>query len=807
MESTGEFATAGKFYADVEVTGATADAAGQVTVDFTVADGEGNPVTGLTTGGFNIAKLVPAGGGVASNNWVPYIYHTETVSGSATHDWPNPDGTTAEQGYRENDGTFTDNGDGSYHYVFSTDVSSVTVGGTAITYDRSATHRVSVMLGGHAGATGTATYDFTPDGSAVTETRNILSTASCISCHGPSFHGHGGDRMTLENCVSCHNPSTTDAQSGETLDMKVMIHRIHAGAELATIPGPDGIVFDNPATPIDESADNGDYSIWGYRNTRHEWSDVGFPAVIDNCTKCHQGTGEDVDNWKNVPSRAACGSCHNDVDWVVGTNHGGGAQTTDGSCATCHAATGTGGVAPSVTEAHNWTQHDPRNIPEFDVDLQVSTPANGTDFRAGEQPVITIALSEGGTLLDHTTIVQDTDGKEGCPAGSVTCPPRDGAFDHLYLFVAGPRNHRMPVLTTGAHVGVDGGAGPFDLSAGGTLTFVVDGGEDLRTRLYTKPGHVTVDVADGTFAAIAAATPAEIVAWMNADADFAQRCIAYIEGGHLMVRSRNLGSFFSLQLEASPLNTVLFGGDTSVHIVNGYYPSNNLIQMTATANNDPKAVWNTGNITYTLDAVDDLEPGTYVASVEITDAGRISSTNYRTPSVAIVSFEVGQPMEELPVARNCNSCHWGPNDTGFVLDYGRHNKHFVDLAVDQCGGCHDYENGQATGAWYGANPISRRVHAVHNGAALNFPSSTVGHADGIPGRNWDIQLPQDIRYCESCHTDGTTSGTWATSPNRLACSGCHDSDAAMAHMRLQTWDPTPDAQFNGDEQESCATCH
>ncbi|HSM91958.1 MAG TPA: cytochrome c3 family protein [Anaeromyxobacteraceae bacterium] len=70
----------------------------------------------------------------------------------------------------------------------------------------------------------------------------------------------------------------------------------------------------------------------------------------------------------------------------------------------------------------------------------------------------------------------------------------------------------------------------------------------------------------------------------------------------------------------------------------------------------------------------------------------------------------------------------------------------------------------------------------------------------------------DVRNCESCHPPGTTanpltSGTWETSPNRLACMGCHDADAATAHVKSQTWDPTPLAPFSGDEAEACAACH
>jgi hypothetical protein len=63
-----------------------------------------------------------------------------------------------------------------------------------------------------------------------------------------------------------------------------------------------------------------------------------------------------------------------------------------------------------------------------------------------------------------------------------------------------------------------------------------------------------------------------------------------------------------------------------------------------------------------------------------------------------------------------------------------------------------------------------------------------------------------VRNCETCHT-AETSGTWATNPGRLPCSGCHDTGAALAHMRVQTFDPTPGDPWSGDEEESCSVCH
>jgi hypothetical protein len=441
--------------------------------------------------------------------------------------------------------------------------------------------------------------------------------------------------------------------------------------------------------------------------------------------------------------------------------------------------------------------------------MSVSAPANGTHFVAGEAPVVTVVINENGTPIDHTTVVKDTV-KEGClPTG---CPPADGLFDHAYLLVHGPRGNRNPVLTTVARAKiVSSAAGPFDLSAAGArLDLLVDSGKEILlsdnggTRLS---GAINVAVAGGTFADVSAATPAEIVAWLNADSDFAARAIAYLAGNFVAVRSRNLGDFYAIQLLASDVNTAVFGGDESVHAIGGYYPRADMTQHSDPGDNDPRVSWTVGDITYDLDVVDDLQPGTYVASVEITDRGRIDGDNYKTPSVAKVTFNVGMEDEELAPAGNCGMCHQGPDGKGYILDFARHYKIFDNTAVDGCGACHDYQNGHTYGAWYGGKPISKRVHAVHNGSALHYPSLTVDYNDPVRGRNWDITYPQDIKNCESCHPPGTTSGSWETEAARLPCSGCHDSESTSAHMKLQTYDPTPLDPWNGDEEESCQTCH
>lgn len=357
-------------------------------------------------------------------------------------------------------------------------------------------------------------------------------------------------------------------------------------------------------------------------------------------------------------------------------------------------------------------------------------------------------------------------------------------------------------------------AGPFDISAAGaTLDLRFDGGKDIYTQKNggtVLPGVVSVPVSSGSFSSTAAATPQEIVTWLNGNANFKIRGIAYLEpSGKISIRSRNLGELYALQLTASAVNTAVFGNDTTVHVVGGTTPSVSIAKQSNPANNDPKVQWFADHITYTLDPVDDLRPGTYVVSAEISDRGRKSATDYKIPSVAKITFQVGTATEELPPTRNCQSCHQGSDGRGLVLDPSRHNKILSDLAVDQCGACHDYQTQTSSGQWSGGHPIAKRVHAVHNGAHLNYPIATVAYSNGdpVPGRNWDIEFPQDIRNCEACHVDGKTSGSWKVEASRLPCWGCHDSDAARSHMKIQTFDPTPADPWSGDEEESCQTCH
>jgi len=48
---------------------------------------------------------------------------------------------------------------------------------------------------------------------------------------------------------------------------------------------------------------------------------------------------------------------------------------------------------------------------------------------------------------------------------------------------------------------------------------------------------------------------------------------------------------------------------------------------------------------------------------------------------------------------------------------------------------------------------------------------------------------------------------WKEEPSRIACLACHDSDEAIYHGMLMTFDLTDDDPYGGDEIETCIVCH
>jgi OmcA/MtrC family decaheme c-type cytochrome len=175
--------------------------------------------------------------------------------------------------------------------------------------------------------------DFLPDGGEVTETWGSLQTETCNACHDP-LALHGGPRRAVKGCVTCHQPQSVDPDTGNTVDMKVMIHKIHMGADLPSV---------QVGTP---------YIIIGNQQSVHDYSEILYPMDVRNCTSCHPEVAAQGSVWYSEPSRAACGACHDDLDWVTGMNHAGGPAADDSQCSVCHLPQGDREFDASVMGAH-----------------------------------------------------------------------------------------------------------------------------------------------------------------------------------------------------------------------------------------------------------------------------------------------------------------------------------------------------------------------------------------------------------------------------------------------------------------------
>jgi len=307
---------------------------GPPVVKFALADQNGIPLKGLPAAdlGWVIAQLVPGQNGTSSQ-WNSYIYETVTPSG-CPGGVAKCDTTPKVQATVENaaTGTLVDNGDGTYQYTFHKDITK----DPSVVYSATLTHRVGFEIRGLAQANN-ADYTFQPSTGATTGIfmREIVETATCDNCH-TFLNAHGGARVEVQYCVMCHSPGTTDPYSGNTLDMKQMIHKIHTGNTLPSIQLPP------PASPNTTPTLGLGYWIIGYMESLNNFNTVLYPQDTRNCTTCHAQNipaATQATNYYMVPTAEACGSCHDTVNFATGANHSTHIVANDSQCSTCHGPT------------------------------------------------------------------------------------------------------------------------------------------------------------------------------------------------------------------------------------------------------------------------------------------------------------------------------------------------------------------------------------------------------------------------------------------------------------------------------------
>jgi len=316
-------------------------------INFTVISG-GAVMKTLTPGNnarFIIAKLVPRTDAVPQH-WESYTARTRKDAAGAV--------VVQQYVVQDADGAYSTaanlvyNEAGYYTFTFPINITDRALLPPGVTYDPTLVHRVAIQLR-YTNAAGEDVrvnpyFDFTLDASGnavavtdVSKTRKVVDVSSCNGCH-EKLALHGSTRVDTQFCVLCHNPGTTDEVSGNVVDFKVMVHKIHAGKALKELFGET------------------------YQVQSQTFDTLAYPQDIRNCTKCHDNTkAPQADNWKNVPSRAVCGACHAGINFATGkgatmenakadvtakkapgmtaTGHIGGAKADDTLCVLCHDAT------------------------------------------------------------------------------------------------------------------------------------------------------------------------------------------------------------------------------------------------------------------------------------------------------------------------------------------------------------------------------------------------------------------------------------------------------------------------------------
>lgn len=346
---------------------------GTISVRFTLVDADRNPLDRLgvaTPGpvslGF-IAAYIPAG-------QTQYTSYTTTVLASTINNNPSQTQAAGDSG-----GTYTQNAIGDYTYVFKTKAPA--------TFDGTLTHTIGMTAYRNLSEYGTFdewlevgndTFTFVPNGGAVKTVRNVVNENACNNCHNP-LYAHGGTRITTAVCILCHSPQTVNPDTQLTMDFKVLVHKIHMGANLPSVKA---------GTP---------YRVW-HRGAWSDFSKIQFPQDIRNCTTCHAAGTAQADNWKTNPSAAACTSCHDDVTPSTGQNHPV-VVTNDAQCSQCHVAKATTDFDASIPGAHV--------IPRYSTSLPgvVPTIMKIDNATPGNKATVTFQVQDkSGNAIDATKL-------------------------------------------------------------------------------------------------------------------------------------------------------------------------------------------------------------------------------------------------------------------------------------------------------------------------------------------------------------------------------------------------------------------
>ena len=847
-------------------------------VTFKISDQNGHPIAGFGTPtqaasatiprsqniAFTLAKLVPGAPGAVPgtaggpSKWVSYLVTTVPNVASLT--------VTATTPTSDSNGKLVDNGDGTYKYTFfrditkvKADVAAMTLTGGKVaadlgdlTFDANAVHRLVLQISGNAPGTGTNTanevqvtpavplaqpnnlvFDFIPaTGKALAPTdagqRLIVDKASCNECHGKlggkpgteSAAFHGGSRYDPRFCATCHTDQRKFGQArvtstnnvfpaGNTMvadgvtvgDFPVLIHRIHKGELLVKA---------------------------GYNYAGVQLNETLYPQDIRNCTKCHDSTAPKVApqaaNFKNVPSRLACGACHDGINFADGSGvtnavandaklnglpmpapstkaHVGGVQTDDSKCSLCH---------------------DPASIETvYHVAITPPNPVNSLNTVGGN---------------NNTNAAWIASNINNLPAGAVKV-----TYDVQSVSVdsAGKPSIVFRMLQNGARADFN--------TFGAAATSPVTGQPEMWTNFMGSPSAYFVF-----------AVPQDGI---TAPADFNASVNGYLRSiwngtstgtGAGIITGPNTSGYYTVKLTGvviPPNATMLTGGIGYTYGLIGTMP------LTQTNLNDTSLL-------------STARSPRFATAPATAASGLVAGMPNKTGGLIVIAQDVQKAADGQPGRRpivedkRCNACH---QELGTFTLESFHAGQRNDGTT--CSWCH---NPNRTSSGWSADSTSF-IHAIHGSSKRS--SEFTWHASSTTSSFAEVGYPGILSKCETCHlpgtydfsakasseqeanrlyrtvatgtvvtgtstalqkfsaspyvTEGTNYGTGfsfnaatgvttqaaattlVSSPTANACFGCHDTSAAKEHMRDNggaIYDARSLVASKG-EKESCMVCH
>ena len=745
-------------------------------------------------------------------------------------------------------GTLVDDGAGDYTYTFPT--ADTASGPFKVAYDPAKlgqTHvlwiqvqRQTDLVATDSPATFKASnfeFDFIPSGKGTVVRRELVATATCNNCHRGfrpegkvSTAFHGGGMVEAPYCNFCHNSlKTAVGAANEAADSMVFIHRMHNSQDINQANLFHGIKFP-------------------------------FPQDIRNCKSCHAASLQ-PDQWKTHPSRKACGSCHDYVDFATTTlskcatppaldqygvkmpcQHNGGVQTSDANCGTsCHTA--------DLVAAHHLpvATPDPNNI--------LSVPSSGNDSTnaayvasAGLVPpgadVITYDLKEVGTWFDGKARHPYLTFKLKRNGTAVVFPvPSATVTEMIPNFVGSPSLHFVWALPQ------DGIAMPADFNASGSayLKDVWNG-----TPVNVTSGTFTFGTKAGVTCSVAAPCtcapspnscliPQGTLTFGAASGYYTVKLIIPAIAATATMLTGGVGYSYGLtatqpltqtNVLGYPYNVATKVGGIVVPAANVKLPAKNTAVATGTATTGFQGTQLCGQVPCTCTTA--APCNAWAKRRDIVDNTACLKCHSQLGAGPI--FHAGQANN----GESCIWCHnpnrtssaWSSNSKDFVhaLHGGRMRsvpfnwqalKPLVNFAsikfpgpLSDCSACHvtgafDYSGTAAIAALPNMLMSTVAVGKFDGSQATNpsgyFAISPYVAADNLAsyGAGFAVDTPTGASM-------EATGATAIITPMTAACSGCHDGAPSIDHMKAnggRFYDSRANAMASGAAKEQCLTCH